>query len=116
MNNDSIDRAIAHFNAGAYRDALLAFEERWFVDRSDFWKALIGQAAQESVHAVVEYVKAHLRGHRGAGGGPSQLTPDQLQLVRTVAEREARRLDISGKRAGLLADAMVGFLTAPPAS
>ena len=81
----------------------------------DFWKALIEQAAQESVHGVVEYVRAHLPGHH-AVGGPPQLTPDQLQLLRTVAEREARRLDMSGKRAGLLADAMVGVLTAPAAS
>jgi hypothetical protein len=82
----------------------------------DFWKALIEQAAQESVHAVVEYVRAHLPGHHAAGDGPPQLTPDQLRLVRTVAEREARRLDMSGKRAGLLADAMVGVLTAPAVS
>ena len=54
----------------------------------DFWKALIEQAAQESVHGVVEYVRAHLPGHHAAGDGPPQLTPDQLQLVRTVAERE----------------------------
>ena len=68
------------------------------------------------MHGLVEYVKAHLPDHHAVAGGPPQLTPDQLQLVRTVAEREARRLDISGKRAGLLADAMVGVLTAPPAS
>jgi len=82
----------------------------------DFWEALIAQAAQDSVHGVVECVRAHLPGHHGAGDGPPRLTPDQLQLVRTVAEREARRLDISGKRAGLLADAMVGVLTAPAVS
>jgi len=51
-----------------------------------------------------------------SGRGPRQLTPDQLQLVRTVAEREAGRLDISGKRAELLADAMVGVLAAPAVS
>jgi hypothetical protein len=76
-----------------------------------FWEALVAQAAQDSVHGVVEYVKAHRPGHHEAGQGPPPLTPDQLQLVRTVAEREARRLDIPGKRAGLLADAMVGMLT-----
>ena len=81
-----------------------------------FWEALIAQAAHDSAHGVVEYVKAHRPGHHEAGGGPPQLTPDQLQLVRTVAEREAGRLDISKKRAGLLADAMVGVLTAPPTS
>jgi len=82
----------------------------------DFWKALIEQAARDSVHGVVDYVRAHLPGHHAAGGGPPRLTADQLQLVRTVAEREAGRLDISGKRAGLLADAMVGVLSAPAAS
>jgi hypothetical protein len=82
---------------------------------SSFWKALIEQAARDSAHGVVEYVRARRPGHHGADG-PPKLTPDQLRLVRTVAEREARRLDISGKRAGLLADAMVGVLTAPPAS
>ena len=41
MQIDPVDRAIAHFNGEAYRDALLAFEERWFSERSDFWKALI---------------------------------------------------------------------------
>ena len=66
----------------------------------DFWKALIEQAAHDSVHGVVEYVRAHRPGHHETGGGPPQLTPDQLQLVRTVAEREAHRLDISGKRPG----------------
>jgi len=76
-----------------------------------FWDALVAQAAQDSVHGVVECVKAHLPGHHEAGQGPPQLTHDQLELVRTVAEREARRLDISGKRSALLADAMVGMLT-----
>lgn len=33
--------ALAHFNAEAYRDALLAFEQCWFADRSDFLRAMI---------------------------------------------------------------------------
>jgi hypothetical protein len=78
-----------------------------------FWTALLAQSAHDP---VVEYVRAHLPGHHKAGGGPRQLTPDQLQLVRTVAEREARGLNISEKRAGLLADAMVGVLAAPAVS
>lgn len=41
MQIDPVDRAVAHFNDEAYRNALLAFEERWFGERSDFWKALI---------------------------------------------------------------------------
>lgn len=78
-----------------------------------FWKALVAEAAQDSAHGVIERLKGHLPGrHETAAAAP--LTPVQLQLVRTVAEREARRLDISESQAGLLADAMVGVLTAPP--
>jgi hypothetical protein len=81
-----------------------------------FWEALGEQAAQDSVHGVVEYVKAHLPRHDKVGQEQAQMTPDQLQLVRAVAVREARRLDISEKRAALLADAMVGVLTVPAVS
>jgi hypothetical protein len=80
-----------------------------------FWQALVAEAARSSVQGVLECVKAHLPGRREATTGPP-LTPGQLQLVRTVAEREARRLDVSESQAGLLADAMVGVLTAPPIS
>jgi hypothetical protein len=80
---------------------------------SCFWQALMAEAAEKSADGVLAYVRSHLPGHHESGRGPRQLTSDQLQLVRTVAEREARRLDISGKRAGLLADAMVGVLAAP---
>lgn len=76
-----------------------------------FCKALVAEAADSSAHGVVEYLKAHFLGHHGPAAPP--LTPGQLQLVRTVAEREARRLDVSEKQAGLFADAMVGVLTAP---
>jgi hypothetical protein len=82
---------------------------------SSFWKALVAEAAKSSAHGVVKYVKPRLPGRHEAAAGPP-LTPDQLQLVRTVAEREARRLDISDDQAGLLADAMVGVLTASPVS
>jgi molecular chaperone DnaK len=47
--------------------------------------------------------------------GP-QLSPEQLALVRRVAERQARHLDISESQAGLLADAMVEVLAEPEAS
>jgi hypothetical protein len=77
---------------------------------ASFWIALLAQSAHDP---VVQYVKAHLPGHHEAARGPRQLTPDQLQLVRTVAEREARQLNMSAKRAGLLADTIVGVLTAP---
>lgn len=33
--------ALEHFNAGRYRDALLAFEEQWHSERSELLKALI---------------------------------------------------------------------------
>lgn len=39
--NDPFTRAIDHFNAEDYRAALLAFEERWHAERSDFLRALI---------------------------------------------------------------------------
>lgn len=81
-----------------------------------FWQALMAEAAEDSAHGVLAYVRSHLPGHHEAGRGARQLTSDQLHLVRTVAEREARRLDISGKQAGLLADAMVGVLAAPAVS
>lgn len=80
---------------------------------SSFWQALVAEAAQSSVHGVLECLRARLPGHREAAAPP--LTPSQLRLVRTVAEREARRLDIPDGQAGLLADAMVGVLTGPPA-
>jgi hypothetical protein len=78
-----------------------------------FWTALLAQSAHDP---VVEYIKAHFPGRHKADPGPRQLTPDQLQLVRAVAEREARQMNISAKRAGLLADAMVGILTPPAVS
>ena len=80
---------------------------------SSFWQALVAEAARSSVHGVLECVRAHLPGRHEAA--PPPLTADQLKLVRTVAEREARRLDISEGQAGLLADAMVGLLAAPQA-
>ena len=81
-----------------------------------FWEALVAQAAQDSMQGVLEYVKAHLPGHHEAATGP-RLAFRQLQLVRTVAEREARRLDLSEGQAGLLlADALVGVLAGPPVS
>jgi hypothetical protein len=38
---DPITRAIDHFNAEEYREALLAFEERWHAERGDFLRAMI---------------------------------------------------------------------------
>jgi hypothetical protein len=39
--NSAFEQAVAYFNAESYRDALLAFEECWFEDRSDFLRGLI---------------------------------------------------------------------------
>ncbi len=82
---------------------------------SSFWQALVAETARDSVQGVLECVKAHLPGRHDAAAGPP-LTSGQLQLVRTVAELEARRLDVPESQAGLLADAMVGVLAAPPVS
>lgn len=79
---------------------------------SSFWQALVAEAAQGSAHGILEYVKVHLPGRHKAAAVPP-LTPDQLRLVRTVAEREARRLEVSEGQAGLLADAMMGVLAVP---
>lgn len=80
---------------------------------SCFWQALVAEAAQSSAHGVLAYVRSHLPGHHEAAAPP--LTLDQIKLVRTVAERQARRLDISEAQVGLLTDAMVGALTGPAA-
>jgi hypothetical protein len=77
-----------------------------------FWQALAAEAAQGSAHGISEYVKAHLHGRHDAVA-VRPLTAEQLKLVRTVAEHEARRLEISEGQAGLFADAMVGVLAAP---
>ena len=60
-----------------------------------FWKALVAEAAQNSAHGVVEYVKTHLPGrHEAAAAVP--LTPGQLQVVRTVASRSPAGNSVSG--------------------
>jgi len=77
-----------------------------------FWQALVAEAAKGSAHGVLEYVRAHLPGHHEAA---PPLTEDQLKLVRTVAEREALRLDLPEGQVGLLTDAMMGALAVPQA-
>jgi hypothetical protein len=79
----------------------------------EFWQALIAEAAQDSVHGVLEYVRARLHGGEAAADEPPPLSPSQLQVVRTVAKREARRLNVSEGQAELLADAVVGVLSLP---
>jgi hypothetical protein len=77
-----------------------------------FWQALVAEAAKGSAHGVLEYVRARLPGHHEAA---PPLTKDQLRLVRTVAEREALRLNLPEGQVGLLTDAMMGALAVPQA-
>jgi len=81
-----------------------------------FWQALLDEAAHTAVDSVLQRLRAFRAGHQHGTQEPPPLTREQLALVRTVAEREARRLDVSDGQAGLLADAMVGVLTAAPAA
>lgn len=39
--SDPIDRAVAYFNAGKFREALLAFELQWHYERSECLRALV---------------------------------------------------------------------------
>jgi hypothetical protein len=80
---------------------------------SCFWQALVAEAAQSSVHGVLAHVRSHLPGHHEAAAPP--LTREQLELVRTVAERQGRRLHLPETQVGLLTDAMVGALARPVA-
>jgi hypothetical protein len=80
----------------------------------DCWQALLAETAQTAVHAVVQHLQALRPGHQHGRPDPPQLTAEQVQRVRIVAEQQARRLKISKAQAGLLADAMVGVLAAPP--
>ncbi len=78
-----------------------------------FWDALVAQTADAAVRGVLQHQKQRRRGHDGREDVP-RLSEEQLQLVRTVAVQQARRLNVSDGHAGLLADAVVGVLTAPP--
>lgn len=79
-----------------------------------FWDAIMAQAAHSTLQGVLKQIQAHRPGHRNGSADRPRFTDEQLQLVRTVAEQEAGRLNVSKKQAGLLADAMVGVLVAPP--
>ena len=78
-----------------------------------FWAALMAQAAETAIHGVLGRFQ---RGHKRAQADAAPLTTEQLRLVRAIAEQEARRLDVPDGQAGLLADAVVGILAAPPVS
>jgi hypothetical protein len=107
---DSSDDQLLGFGAA---EALTMLTPVILAFTSGFWQALVAEAGQSSAHGVLAYVRSHLPGHHEAAAPP--LTLDQLKLVRTVAEREGRRLDISEAQVGLLTDAMVGALAGPQA-
>jgi hypothetical protein len=53
--NDSFARAIDHFNAEDYREALPAFEERWSAERTEFLRGLIQLCCSPSSGCAVCY-------------------------------------------------------------
>jgi hypothetical protein len=66
---------------------------------------------------MLERIQARRTGHRPGQPGPPEFTKEQLQLIRSVAIREAGRLkDLPNGQAGLLADAVVGVLAVPAVS
>lgn len=77
-----------------------------------FWDALVAEAAHNALSAVVRQLQLLRAGHQN----PPPLSAEQIELVRKVAEQQARRLDIPKDKAGLLSDALAGALAAPPAS
>lgn len=81
-----------------------------------FWQALADEAAHGALDGVLRRLRSLRGGHQHGTDEPPRLTAEQLKLVRTVAEREARLLDVPDGQAGLLADAMVGVLTTAPVS
>jgi hypothetical protein len=81
-----------------------------------FWQALIDQAAQTALRGVLQHLQVRRAGHQHGAEEVPRLSEEQVQLVRKVAEQQARRLNVSDGQAGLLADAMVGVLVAPSVS
>lgn len=108
--NASSDDQILGFGAG---EAVTLITPVILMFSRGFWEALMVETAKPVTRGFLQQVKVHLSGHRPAPGS-TPFTTDQIQLVRSVAEREAGRLNVSKKQAGLLADAMVGALAAPP--
>lgn len=108
--NASSDDQILGFGAG---EAVTLITPVILMFSRGFWEALMAETAKPAVNGLLQQVKVHLSGRRAV----PELTPfttDQIQLVRAVAEKEASRLNVSKRQAGLLADAMVGALVAPP--
>jgi hypothetical protein len=82
-----------------------------------FWNALLEETAHTALHSALERAQARRVRHNQDPPGPQEFTTEQLQLIRSVAVREAGRLkNIPKGQAGLLADAVVGVLAAPAGS
>ncbi|MGD0554895.1 MAG: hypothetical protein ABSA93_07940 [Streptosporangiaceae bacterium] len=110
-SNKSSDDQILGFGAGEVvtllTPVILSFTR-------SFWDAILAQAAQTALHGVLQQLQAHRPGQRSSPGETPHFTEAQIRLLRKVAEQEAGRLNVSKKQAGLLANAIVGVLVAPP--
>jgi len=73
---------------------------------------LAEQAQEEAVSALGRRVKALVRRRLGGRRPVAPLDPEQLRLVRRVAEDKAGQAGLDHKRAALIADAIVGQLAA----
>jgi hypothetical protein len=111
--NASSDDQILGFGTG---EAVMLMTPVILGFTQSFWNALVAHAAENAFSGVVRRLQLLRTGHQHAPQDTVRLTADQLQLVRKVAEQETRRLNISKSQAGLLTDALVGALAAPPAS
>jgi hypothetical protein len=110
--NASSDDQILGFGTG---EAVMMMTPVILSFTQGFWNALVAEAAENALNGVVRRLRQLREGHQHAPQDTVRLTADQLQLVRKVAEQETRRLNISKSQAGLLTDALVGALAAPPA-
>jgi hypothetical protein len=111
--NASSDDQLLGFGAG---DAVTLLTPVILSFTRSFWQALAHEAAHGSLDGVLRRLRSVRGGRQHGTEDPPPLTAEQLKLVRTVAEREARLLDVPDGQAGLLADAMVGVLTTAPVS
>lgn len=99
---DPFTRAIAHFNAEEYREALLAFEERWHAERSDILRALI-QLSNALNQLRLGLVTAPRRSLASADALLSGCPPDCQGL-----DVSALRVSIASVRACIPADLETG--------
>jgi hypothetical protein len=74
-----VDDAIAQFNAGQYRAALLAFEQLWHAERSDLLRALI--LISNALHQLrLGLVTAPRRNLASAAALLNTIAPDAAEL------------------------------------